>query len=160
MPTQTTENKALYAVAGAADLAIEKLRELSTHGPAIAERAEAVAGVVRDKLAELPGEIVKLRAELPADLQKLRDDVPAEVQKLRSDLPGQLKKVRNDLPADVQKLRDELPTVLHDVQTKLVKASGELADVVADLSARGEGAVSRFRRDHADTLDAVTSTVA
>jgi hypothetical protein len=149
MPQNTTDTKPLYAVAGLADLAVEKLRALPARMPAFADRAESAATTVREKLAELPADLEKLRAELPGDVQKLRTDVPAGLAKLR-----------DELPADVQKLRDDLPAYVHNVQTKLVKVSGDLADAYDDLSVRGEGAVKRFRKERAGELRAVSAKVA
>jgi gas vesicle protein len=149
MPHTTTDNKPLYAVAGLADLAVEKLRALPTRVPAITERAESAATTVRAKLSELPADVQKLRAELPADVQKLRDELPASIQRLRDELSG-----------DVQKLRDDVPTILHNAQTRLVKFSGEVADAYDGLSDRGESAVKRFRNERAGELESVTAKVA
>ena len=157
MPKTTTAPKPLYAVAGFADLAVAALRELPARLPVLAERAEKAAVSARarlvDRFAELPGELDKLRAELPADLQKLRGELPGELDKLRTDVPAGVQRLRDELPADAQKLRAELPSVLTDLQAKARKYYGELAT-------RGEGAVARFRRDHADTIEAVTAKVA
>ncbi|HEU4544160.1 MAG TPA: hypothetical protein VFR23_23720 [Jiangellaceae bacterium] len=157
MSKTTTDPKPLYAVAGVADLAVAALRELTARLPVFAERAENAAVHARTRLADrfsdLPADLDKLRAELPTDLQKLRTELPADLQKLRAELPVDLKKLRVELPTDVQKFRAELPTVLSDLQAKALKYYGELAT-------RGEGAVARFRRDHADTIQAVTARVA
>ena len=44
----------LYAVAGAADLAVAALRGLPAHAPVLAQRAEFFGGQVREGLTELP----------------------------------------------------------------------------------------------------------
>ncbi|MGH8823058.1 MAG: hypothetical protein ACRDVN_01090 [Jiangellaceae bacterium] len=143
----------LYAVAGAADLAVAALRELPAHAPAFAQRAEIFGGQVRDRIAELPADLQKLRSELPADLQKLRAELPADLQKLRA-----------ELPADVQKLRADWPTFVQDVPAKVRKyaaeLAGDLSETYAELAVRGEEAVGRFRREHAGTVDTVAETVA
>lgn len=157
MPKTTTDPKPLYAVAGVADLAVAVLRELTARVPVLVERAENAAVGARDRFAdrlgEVPAELQKLRAELPIDLQKLREELPVEFGKLRTELPAGVQRFREELPTDVQKLRTELPSVLTDLQAKALKYYGELAT-------RGEGAVARFRREHADTIESVTAKVA
>jgi Skp family chaperone for outer membrane proteins len=132
----------LYAVAGAADLAVAALRGLPAHAPVVAQRAEIFGGQVRERLTELPADLQKLRAELPTDVQKLRAELPTDVQKLRSDLPT----LMQDFPAKVKKYAAEL--------------AGDLSEIYAELAARGEEAVGRFRREHAGTVDTVAETVA
>lgn len=149
MPQTTNDAKPFYAVAGLADLAVEKLRALPTRVPAFTQRAESAATTVRERLAELPGDVQRLRAELPDDVQRLREELPASIQKLRA-----------ELPADVQKLRDDVPSILHNTQTRLVRFSGEVADAYDGLSERGEGAVRRFRHDRAEELETATVKVA
>ncbi|HEX6335697.1 MAG TPA: hypothetical protein VFZ85_01975 [Jiangellaceae bacterium] len=146
MPKTTADPRPLYAVAGVADLAVAALRELTARLPVLAERAENAAVSARDRLADRIG-------ELPAELDKLRAELPTDVQKLRHELPAEFDKLRAELPTDVQKLRNELPSVLTDLQAKAQKYYGELAT-------RGEGAVARFRREHADTIEAVGTKVA
>lgn len=157
MSKTTTDRKPLYAVVGVADLAVATLREVPARLPVLAERAENAATTARariaDRFGDLSAELDKLRAELPADLQKLRFQLPGELDKLRTEVPAGVQKLREELPADVQKLRSELPSVLTDLQTKAQKYYGELV-------VRGEGAVARFRRDHADEIEAVTAKVA
>lgn len=146
MPKTTTDRKPLYAVAGVADLAVAALRELPARVPVFAERAENAAFTARAKLADRFG-------DLPADLQKFRTELPGELDKFRAGLPAGVQRLRDELPVDVQKLRDELPSVLTDLQATAQRYYGE-------LSTRGEGAVSRFRREHSDTIEAVTAKVA
>ncbi len=157
MPKTNTDPKPLYAAAGVADLAVAALRELPARLPVFAERAENAAVTARAKLADrfgdLPGELEKRRAELPAEMQKLRFELPGELDKLRAELPAGVQRLRDELPADVQKLRGELPSVLTDLQAKAQKYYGELAT-------RGAGAVARFRRDNAETIEAVAAKVA
>lgn len=126
MPNRTESNP-LYAVAGAADLAVAALRELPARMPAIAERAAGTRDRLFDRVVALPAEVDRRRAELPEELRALRE---------------------------------ELPTVLHDVQVKAQRYAENIAETYAELAARGETAVGRFRREHATTLDAVTSQVA
>lgn len=149
MPQTTNDARPLYAVAGLADLAVEKLRALPARVPAATERAEHAAATVREKLAELPADVQKFRADLPADVQKLRSELPASIQKLRE-----------ELPADVQRLRGDVPTILHNAQTRLVKFSGDVAGAYDGLSERGESAVKRFRNERAEELETVTVKVA
>jgi len=130
-PVSQKNTTPLYAVAGAADLAVAALRELPAHAPAIAQRAETFGVQVRDRLAELPAELQKLRTDLPTDVQKLRIDLPTLVQ---------------DVPAKVRKYAAEL--------------AGDLSETYAELAVRGEEAVGRFRREHAGTVDTVAETVA
>lgn len=135
MSKTTTERNPLYAVAGAADLAVETLRQLPARLPGLAHRAENAAVSTRakitDRLVDLPGEAQKLRNELPAEMQKLR----------------------NELPADVEKLRSELPGFLQDAQAKAQK-------YYAELAIRGEGAVARLRREQASAIESVAVKVA
>ena len=51
-----------------------------------------------------------------------------------------------DFPAKVRKYAAEL--------------AGDLSETYAELAARGEEAVGRFRREHAGTVDTVAETVA
>jgi hypothetical protein len=132
----------LYAMAGAADLAVAALRELPARAPVIAQRAEIFSGQVRDRLADVPADLQKLRGALPADLQKLWDELPADVQKLLNELPTFVQ----DVPAKVKKYATEL--------------AGDLSEAYAELAVRGEEAVGRFRREHAGTVDTVAETVA
>lgn len=126
MPNKTETNP-LYAVAGAADLAVAALRELPARMPAIAERAAGTRDRLLDRVVALPAVVDRRRAELPEELRALRE---------------------------------EFPTVLHDVQVRAQRYAENIAGTYAELAARGETAVGRFRHEHATTLDSVTSRVA
>src|SRR5690606_2600633 len=118
--TMQNRPKPLYAVAGAADIAVSTLRRLPSRLPSLAERAESATASARSRLSDLS-------AELPAELRRLRADLPAEFRRLQSELPD-----------GVRKIRAELPERLHHAQTRAEHYYSELAD-------RGETVVARLR---------------
>lgn len=141
MPQTTTDSKPLYAVAGLADLAVEKLRALPARVPAFTERAESAATNVRAKLSELPADVQKLRAELPADVQKLRDDVPTFLHNAQTKLvrfSGEVADAYEGLSergeSAVKRFRNERAGELETVTVKVADAADKAADAAGKMA--------------------------
>jgi ElaB/YqjD/DUF883 family membrane-anchored ribosome-binding protein len=112
----------------------------------------AVAGVADLAVAALR----ELPARLPAVAERAENaavTARAQISERLNEIPAEIEKLRTELPADVQKWRAELPTVLRDAQDKAQK-------YYAEMAIRGEGAVARFRREYAGSIEAVTSKAA
>jgi heparin binding hemagglutinin HbhA len=127
-PTTTTRSNktmttripdAVFAVAGAGELAYVQLRKL----PAV------TAGI----RAQLPGRVAELRADLPTRMAELRADLPTRVAELRSEIPARVSNLRADFPNAVNAFVVGAYHVYHDLV-----ARGER--VVAEGRAASNGA--------------------
>lgn len=130
MAQTTTDTKPLYAVAGLADLAVEKLRALPARVPAFTERAESAATNVRGKLSELP-----------ADVQKLRDDVPTMLHNAQTRLvkfSGEVADAYDGLSergeSAVKRFRNERAGELETMTAKVADAADRAADAADQMA--------------------------
>ena len=109
----TTTNKmpgAVYAVAGAGELAYRQLLKL----PAV------TAGITAElRRSDLPARVEQfgadLRAELPARVAGLRAELPARVEQLRAELPARVEQFRADFPAAMTTFVSEAYQVYNDL---------------------------------------------
>ncbi|BBA99211.1 hypothetical protein RVR_5736 [Actinacidiphila reveromycinica] len=125
----------LYAVAGTADLAAEKLREV-------------------------PGMLDKLREQAPERIGKLRATDPKDVQQRVTegarDAQTRLNETFSDL--DLKELRPDLRKIGESVQGLALQGVGRAAgyavrtrETYDELAERGKGAVAKWRGGAADT---------
>jgi hypothetical protein len=132
----------LYAVAGTADLAAEKLREV-------------------------PGLLEKLRDQAPDRFEKLRATDPKEVQQRvtegAKDAQSKLNETFSEM--DLKELRD-LRKIGESVQGFALQGVGRAAEYAVrtretydELAERGKGAVAKWRGETADDVMEIAATV-
>jgi hypothetical protein len=132
----------LYAVAGTADLAAEKLREV-------------------------PGLLDKLRERAPERLGKLRATDPKEVQQRVTEGAKDAQSRLNDTFAelDLKELRDfrKLGESVQGIALQGVGRAAEYAvrtrETYDELAVRGKGAVAKWRGDTADGVVGIAAAV-
>ncbi|MFJ2959497.1 hypothetical protein [Streptomyces sp. NPDC087270] len=126
----------LYAVAGTADLAAEKLREV-------------------------PGLLEKLREQAPERFEKLRATDPKDVQQRvtegAKDAQSKLNETFSDL--DLKELRPDLRKIGESVQGFALQGVGRAAEYAVrtretydELAVRGKDAVAKWRGEPADEV--------
>ena len=132
----------LYAVAGTADLAAEKLREV-------------------------PSLIVRIREQAPERFEKLRGTDPKVVQERMAEQAKGAQKKFNDAFADLdlKELRD-VRKIGESVQGLALQGVGRAAEVAVrareaydGLAERGKGAVATWRGDAADEIVEIAAAV-
>jgi len=122
---KVTESTAFYAVAGASDLAAEKIR------------------IVPVKLAELdlPGKIDHLQSTLQTRLDELQGTLQTRLDELQGKLSG-LKVDSKDVQAKAQTKARELPERVTDLAMQL---TGKAVQTYGELAHRGKVVVDRRR---------------
>ncbi|MFC0623513.1 hypothetical protein [Kribbella deserti] len=127
MPTTTKSNVTpLYALAGAGDLAVEKLREVSADA-SVRIAALADQKTVQTEISKVQTELVKAQAELTKRFESIVGTLTAEAKTV----PAQLK---------------ELPAV---VQANLTTVLGQAEEAYDELAGRGKDLVTRIRSQKA-----------
>lgn len=137
----------LYAVAGTADLAAEKLREV-------------------------PGLIEKIRERAPERFEQIRERAPERIEKLRATDPRAVQERVTAQAKDAQaKLNErigelDLKKLGESVQGLALQGVGRAAEYAVkaretydDLAVRGKGAVATWRGDGADHVMEIPSVV-
>lgn len=119
MSEQTTDNKPWFAAAGAADVALEALRELPSKIAALATDPEVRADV-RTRFERLPGDAKALRDDVPAFLK----NVPAKA----AEMPERLRSFAGHASSDVAKAYDDLAVRGESAVTKFRADHGETID--------------------------------
>lgn len=134
----TLENKPLYAVAGAADAAVETLRELPAK-VAGAIKDEKLRTEMRERFSHLPAEAKALREEIPGfvnDAQAKAAELPTRVRELVAQASREASKTYDELAARgegvVARLRrdggDQVGTAVAAIRGKVAGAADDLAD--------------------------------
>lgn len=154
----TTENKPLYAIAGAADAAVAILRTLPNRLVDAASDT-SIRDQVRAKVSELPEDAKNWRAETTDLVEKLparAHEFPGRLSEFLANVSHDAGRTYNDLAMRgegvVAKLRDEygpkVDDVVGTVRTRVTKASEDV-----------EGAVSSLRAKATDVVDDVTGNI-
>jgi heparin binding hemagglutinin HbhA len=151
MPTVTKPTVTpLYAIAGAGDLAVEKIRE---YGDDLSTRVVGLKDQPKTVQTELSKQFEKRQAELTKQFEKGQ----AELKKGQAELTKQFEKLTADAKTVPAKLR-ELPSVVSErVNTVL----GEAEATYDELAGRGKKLVTRIRKQAAtEDLTAQVKTTA
>ncbi|MFW6695163.1 hypothetical protein [Streptomyces sp. MAR4 CNX-425] len=128
----------LYAVAGTADLALEKLREV----PALVER---------------------LRAEAPERLSAVRETDPRDVQervsKQAKEAQAKVAERLDGLDTDIKKLRETAQDLALQGVGRAAEYAVKARETYDELAERGRGAVAEWRGDTADAVQVTTEII-
>lgn len=128
----------LYAVAGTADLALEKLREV----PALVER---------------------LRAEAPERLSAVRETDPRDVQervsKQAKQAQAKVAERLGDLDTDIKKLRETAQDLALQSVGRAAEYAVKARETYDELAERGRGAVAEWRGETADKIEVTTEII-
>lgn len=140
-----TDPKPLYVLAGAGDLAVERLRDV----PGLATgAAQTVSDRVAKLAAEAPERLAKAQADLTTELGKVQSrlaDVPAALD------PKNGKETRAALrdaavkATDPQVLRGRAQQLALAQIGRMLDAAGRAVETYDGLAERGRAAVTRFR---------------
>ena len=139
----TLENKPLYAVAGAADVAVETLRELPAK----------VAGAIKDE--KLRTEMRERFSHLPAEAKALREEIPGfvtDAQAKAAELPTRVRELVAQTSREASKTYDELAERGEGVVARLRR---DHADPVGSTVAAIRGKVADAADDLADAAGKV-----
>jgi heparin binding hemagglutinin HbhA len=135
--------KPLYALAGAGDLAAEKVKSASTKGATslLTDLSETVTALANRVAVEAPDRFAKVTAklgEVPGGFDpKIVLDPKAAGESLR-DAVGK---------PDVQALRDKAQTLALIQVGRVLEAAGKAVDTYDGLAERGRIVVDRYRGD-------------
>ena len=156
--------KPLYALAGAGDLAAEKVKSASAKGPTalLADLSETVTSLATRVAAEAPDRFAKVTARLGEVPGKL-GEVPGKL----GDVPGGFdpkaagESLRDAVGRpDVQALRDKAQTLALVQVGRVLEAAGKAVDTYDGLAERGRIVVDRYRGGEAErTPESVTVVV-
>jgi len=126
--------KPLYALAGAGDLAAEKVKSASVRGPQafLADLSESVTSLATRVAAEAPDRFAKVPAAFDP---KMVLDPKAAGDTLREAVGR----------PDVQALRDKAQTIALIQVGRVLEAAGKAVDTYDGLAVRGRGVVDRYR---------------
>jgi len=117
-----SDPKPLYALAGAGDLAAEKLKDAP------------------DRLREAPTLLAEAGATLTTIANKLAAEAPERIAKVTSSVQGVAGKGR----PDTQALRDLAQTVAIQQVGRLLEAAGKAVETYDELAERGKVVVGRY----------------
>ncbi|MFJ9853637.1 hypothetical protein [Streptomyces sp. NPDC101150] len=127
-----TDATPLYALAGAADLAAEKL-------------------------GEVPAFVEKIRAEAPKRFEAVRATDPKDVQdrlaKQAKDAQEKLAELLGSLDGDLKKLRDQAQDIALQGLGRAAEAAVQVRETYDELAERGRGAVDSWRGQTADHVE-------
>jgi heparin binding hemagglutinin HbhA len=135
--------KPLYALAGAGDLAAEKVKSASAKGPQalLADLSEQVTALATRVAAEAPDRFAKVTARL--------GDVPAGFDPKAA---GDSLREAVGRP-DVQALRDKAQTLALVQVGRVLEAAGKAVDTYDGLAERGRTVVDRYRGGDAGPVE-------
>jgi len=134
-----SDPKPLYALAGAGDLAAEKLRDAPT---LLTEVAETVTTLANRIAAEAPERIAKVQAklaEVPGGLDPRSVAGGFDPRAARESLREAVGK------ADTQALRDKAQTIALVQVGRMLEAAGKAVETYDGLAERGKTVVERYR---------------
>ncbi|MGH8826458.1 MAG: hypothetical protein ACRDVZ_02435 [Jiangellaceae bacterium] len=143
MATTTIDRKPLYAVAGAADAAVETLRELPGR-IADAMSDDKLRTELRTRFNDLPADAKALRTEFP----ELVKDAPAKA----AEIPARMREFASHASHEAAKTYAELATRGEAVVARFRNDHG---DTVDDTVASIRGRVAAAAEDVADAADKV-----
>src|ERR1700736_2693433 len=134
-----SDPKPFYALAGAGDLAAEKLRDAPT---LLTEVAESVTTLATRIAAEAPDRIAKVQARLadvPTGLDPRAVAAGFDPRAARDSLREAVGK------ADAQALRDKAQTLALVQVGRMLEAAGKAVETYDELASRGKIVVERYR---------------
>jgi hypothetical protein len=134
-----SDPKPLYALAGAGDLAAEKLRDAPL---LLTEVASTVTTVATRIAAEAPERLAKVQArlaEVPQNLDKNAVTSTLDPRTARESIRGVVGNV------DTQALRDKAQTLALIQVGRVLEAAGKAVETYEELAERGRTVVERYR---------------
>ncbi|MFF4951935.1 hypothetical protein ACWC2K_15730 [Streptomyces chattanoogensis] len=127
-----TDATPLYALAGAADLAVEKL-------------------------GEVPTLVEKIRAEAPKAFESVKATDPKDVQdrvtKQAKEAQDKVAELLGTLDGDLKKVLDQVQEVALRGVGRAAETAVQLRETYDELAKRGHGAVDKWRGQTADTFE-------
>ncbi|HEV2640849.1 MAG TPA: hypothetical protein VGX23_37370 [Actinocrinis sp.] len=154
--------KPLYALAGAGDLAAQKVRSASAKGPQalLADLSESVTSLATRVAAEAPDRFAKVSAKLGEVPSKL-GDVPGSFDpKIVLDPRAASEQLREAVGRpDVQALRDRAQTIALVQVGRVLEAAGKAVDTYDGLAERGKVVVDRYRGGEAPAGEEAVTVV-
>ncbi|AYY14506.1 hypothetical protein EF847_19220 [Actinobacteria bacterium YIM 96077] len=158
----TLESKAVRAFAGAADVAVTSLRDLSTRVVETVSDDEFRRDV-RERVSDLSKRATSVVTDenVRGDLRRRLDDLPQEAKALRDDIPERMKEVPVRTAQLQEKAREafswerrhglmtEIPAKVRDAASQAAQQASKTID---DLAGRGEGVVTRWRDEYRVSL--------
>lgn len=137
------DNKALYTVAGAGDLAVEKLREVPEQVSRLRENVTRYQDEVRENVTRYQGEVRQ-------NLTKLQGDFRENVLRLQEEVRGNVTRLQERI-----EVRD-LPGA---ARAYMAHFSSRTAEVLDELAERGRKVVARIeQQDSTRELQAAAKT--
>lgn len=118
-----TDPKPLYALAGAGDLAAEKLKDAP------------------DRLKDAPAKLAEAGAALSGFANRIAADAPEHLAKVSSTVQGTVGKAARP---DTAALRDKAQTVALQQVGRLLEAAGRAVETYDELAERGRIVVGRY----------------
>ena len=140
--------KPLYALAGAGDLAAEKVKSASAKGPQalLADLSGSVTSLATRVAAEAPDRLAKVTARLGEVPGRLGEVPGAFDPKLVLDPKAAGETLREAVGRpDVQALRDKAQTLALVQVGRVLEAAGKAVDTYDGLAERGRTVVDRYR---------------
>jgi len=143
-----SDPKPLYALAGAGDLAAEKLKEapamLTELSGTVTDFATRIAASAPEQLAKVQSKFTEVQVQVVGEIKDLDPRVvldPKAAREALRDVAGK---------ADVQALRDRAQTVALTQVGRLLEAAGKAVETYDELAERGKDAVRRYRGEEGD----------
>jgi hypothetical protein len=142
------DRKPLYAIAGAAEVAVSALRELPARVTAAMDDERRAA--LRARLRELPAELKAIREDIP--------DFVLQAQERASDMPERVRELVSQGSREAAKTYDELASRGHDTVRRLrgeygpavddavAAVRGRMADAAEGIAAAAEKAADGLHR--------------
>lgn len=139
----------LYAVAGTADLAAEKLQQV----PALIEKLRA----------EAPERFEKLRAEAPERFEKIRNTDPKVLQgrvaAQAKDAQTKVTDAFGSVELDLKKIGESVQDFALQGVGRAAEAAVRVQETYGTLAERGKGAVATWRGGVADEIEEIAVAV-
>lgn len=137
-----TDPTPLYAAAGTADLAAEKLKEV----PALIEKLRA----------EAPERIAAVRSTDPKAVQ---ERVTKQAKEAQATVQGKMNEVLGSLDTDIKKLREQAQGLALQGVGRAAEYAVKARETYDELAERGRGAVQNWRGEAAERVEDVAVAI-
>lgn len=145
-----SDPKPFYALAGAGDLAAEKLKD----APALLNEMAGTVTTIANRIAEqAPEQIAKVQAMLAEASSGLDPKSMLDPRAARESLKEAMGR------ADTQALRDKAQTLALTQVGRMLEAAGKAVETYDELAERGKGVVGRYRGEPGAAQDAEVTVV-
>ncbi|MCM2577329.1 hypothetical protein [Streptomyces meridianus] len=137
-----TDPTPLYAAAGTADLAAEKLKEV----PALIDKLRA----------EAPERIAAVRT---ADRKAMQERMTKQAKEAQATVQGKLNEVFGTLDTDIKKLREQAQGLALQGVGRAAEYAVKARETYDELAERGRGAVQNWRGEAAERVEDVAVAI-